>query len=184
MLKPYIILLGLLLSAFSSASPFPNTYDREFKNASFYLPPGTDWRLLKAQCYQESRLIPTARSPVGAMGLCQFMPATWDDMQRAHPHLNNPWVPEMSIIAAARYMRQLNDYWHSPRPQMDRYMLALASYNAGAGNITRAQRKCDMKVLYKEIMPCLPDVTGRHSEETKGYVRNIVSRWWPLMLLE
>ena len=118
------------------------------------------------------------------MGLCQFMPGTWSDMQRRYPELTDPWLPIQSIRAAAIYMRDLNRQWSSPRPQADRYMLALASYNAGLGHILNAQRRCDMAVLYAEVVPpCLPGVTGHHSAETIGYVELIVGRWWPLMKL-
>lgn len=55
--------------------------------------PGVDWRLLKAQYYQESHLKPNAVSPVGAAGVAQFMPATWRQISRelgygnVSPHL-------------------------------------------------------------------------------------------------
>lgn len=146
--------------------------------------PGTDWRLLKAQGYQESLLNPFAVSPAGAKGLMQFMPGTWNEVsgELESVRLNAIMVPEVSIIAGAYYMRKLNKYWSSPRPEMDRYMLALASYNAGAGNLTKAQRACGGKLLYAEIISCLPQITGSYSTETITYVERIVGRWWPRML--
>lgn len=184
LIRTSILSVVLLLCAFSSHSQFSDRYDAQFKRAAIHLPVGTDWRLLKAQCYQESRLKPTAVSPVGAMGLCQFMPGTWADMKRRYPDLDNPWLAIQSIRAAAIYMRDLNNYWSSPRPWSDRYKLALASYNAGAGNLTKAQKLCDMNVLHAEIEKCLPAVTGHHSKETIGYVYNIWDKWWPAMRLE
>ncbi len=74
--------------------------------------------------------------------------------------------------------------WKSPRPPLDRHTLALGSYNAGIGNLLKAQRLCDNARLYDEIIPCLPRVTGHHSAETIGYTRNIVERWYPAMLLQ
>jgi membrane-bound lytic murein transglycosylase F len=94
------------------------------------------------------------------------------------------WLPEVSIRAAAYYMGKLNRNWKSPRPPMDRHKLALASYNAGIGHILKAQRICDNRRLYDEIIPCLPLVTGKHAQETTGYVLNIVGKWYPMMLLE
>lgn len=168
-----------------SDSLFPDQYDEQFKDAtSVFLPLGTDWRLLKAQCYQESRLKPFARSPVGAMGLCQFMPGTWKEAQENIPNLHSPWIPEYSILAAGWYMGKLHRTWYGERPAMDRYMLAAASYNAGAGNLIKAQKLCGGHNLYAQIIPCLIDVTGRHSEETITYNERIIGRWWPLMLLE
>lgn len=178
----FITVVGLSGSVCYSASLYPDTYDKEFKRAALHLPAGTDWRLLKAQCWQESRLKRNAVSPVGAMGLCQFMPGTWQDMQAAYPELSDPWLPVQSIRAAALYMRRLNATWSSPRPQTDRYMLTLASYNAGLGHIINAQRACNMRLLYDDIVPpCLPGITGHHSRETISYVDLIVNKWWPSM---
>lgn len=183
MQKLFILALALLAFACCSASRFPDEYDDAFKRASLHLPLGTDWRLLKAQCYQESRLKRYAVSPVGAQGLCQFMPATWSDMKKRYPDLTDPFLPIQSIRAAAIYMSDLNNFWKSPRPQSDRYALALASYNAGAGNLVKAQKYCGMPLLYSEIINCLPDITKHHSKETIGYVENIIGKWWPMMLL-
>lgn len=186
MTKRCTMLLALLAFTWPlaswSGSLFPDDYDRDFKDAAIFLPAGTDWRLLKAQCYQESRLNPHAVSPAGAVGLCQFMPATWRDMQDRHG-FTNMWLPEQSIRAAAVYMNTLHKGWSSPRPSADRYALALASYNAGFGNILKAQKRCDMAALYADITPCLEQVTGYHAKETTGYVRNIVAKWFPMMVL-
>lgn len=140
---------------------------------------------MKAQCYQESRLIPLAKSPVGAYGLCQFMPGTAQDVGRvlkADPE--QFWLPEVSIRAAGYYMGRLTYNWKAPRPPLDRHKLALASYNAGAGHLIKAQKLCGGPRLYDEIIPCLPQVTGHHSKETIGYTKNIVERWYPRLLLE
>ncbi len=179
-----VLLLSLLSSAVQSASLISKEYDKHFKDAAIFLPVGTDWRLLKAQCYQESRLNPRAVSPVGAYGLCQFMPNTAREMQRKYPELVNFWLPETSILAAARYMNQMALFWSSPRSSADRYMLALASYNAGAGNIHNSQKACGMPIPYAPIIKCLPDITGNHSQETIGYVTNTINKWYVYLLLE
>lgn len=180
----FALLLLLSSSAAHSGSIIPNDYDEEFKEYALLLPLGTDWRYLKAQAWQESRFDPFAVSPVGARGVMQFMPATARDMQAKYSHLSDFWLPAVSINAGALYMRQLNNYWLSDRPQKERYKLALASYNAGAGNITKAQKKCGMAVLYDEIIRCLPDITGRHSKETIDYVEKITVRWFNVLLFE
>jgi hypothetical protein len=182
----FILLLGLSLSASSWGSLFPSTWDREFKSATeVFLPVGTDWRLLKAQCWQESRLQPLAVSPVGAYGLCQFMPGTAGDVAKVlKVSPDQFWLPEVSIRAAGFYMGRLHRTWSAPRPAMDRYMIAAASYNAGAGHLIRAQSICGGGNLYREIIPCLPQVTGRHSAETIDYVQKIIGQWWPRMMLQ
>ncbi len=139
--------------------------------------PEGHWLWLKAQLYQESLLDPAAVSPVGARGLGQFMPRTWGEVAgqlgfgRASPH-----SVRHSIMASAYYMRKLREGWSSPRPEMDRWDLARASYNAGMGNLLKAQRLADGAVEYARIIAALPRVTGRHSRETITYVQRI-HRW-------
>ena len=130
---------------------------------------------LKAQLYQESTLDTDAKSPVGAFGIAQFMPSTWKQIsdEMGIPDRVSAGDAYYSILASAYYMKKLWRSWSSPRPDIDRYYLALASYNAGFGNILKAQKNSKMKKLYSEIMPYLPEVTGRHSEETITYVERI-----------
>lgn len=181
------LLIAVLLSgcAPAFAGPFVSKWDAAFaKHADTYLP-GVDWRLLKAQCYQESRLRPEAVSPVGAAGVCQFMPPTWREARAALGFEPGASVydPLLNIEAGAWYMGRLRKTWRSPRPERDRHSLALASYNAGAGHILRAQRLCGNPSLYDPIMACLPQVTGRHAAETLGYAPAIY-RHYQRMVLE
>jgi len=166
-----------------SASYFPDDYDREIKKAAEMYLPGVDWRLWKAQLYQESRLDPNAMSPVGASGLAQFMPGTWADVSRQLGMEGlSPTMVEPAILAGAYYMAKLRTSWSSPRPDMDRHYLAAASYNAGLGNILKAQKRCEMLLLYDDIIRCLPSVTGRHSKETITYIERI-KKWFNQMLI-
>jgi len=181
------LLLLLLLSAVPSAnagSIITTKYDNLFKDAVIFLPVGSDWRLLKAQCYQESRLDPFAISPVGAYGLCQFMPNTAKELKNKYPELQDFYLPETSIIAAAIYMNQQLKFWSAPRSDIDRYMLALASYNAGAGNVYKAQKLAGKVNAYLPIINKLPKVTGKNSNETIKYVKYIVGKWYVLFLFE
>lgn len=144
-------------------------------------PAGPDWLWWRAQLYQESRLEPDAVSPAGATGLAQFMPATWSDIA---PALGYGTLPPTAACPAARagayYMARLHRFWSSPRPHMERHRLAQASYNAGAGSILAAQRRCNGARDWHEIRECLPAVTGRHARETLTYVERI-ARWRKLM---
>lgn len=135
---------------------------------------GPDWLWWRAQLYQESRLDPTAESPVGARGLAQFMPGTWGDVTRAMGWgLASRDDACLSAEAGAFYMARLQRSWSTPRPQMERHRLAQASYNAGLGNILGAQRACGGARDWGEIAPCLPGITGRHARETLDYVDRI-----------
>ncbi|HEX7075077.1 MAG TPA: transglycosylase SLT domain-containing protein, partial [Hyphomicrobiaceae bacterium] len=129
------------------------------------------WRLLKSQYWQESRLDPSAVSPAGARGIAQFMGPTWAEVSRAMGWgLVSPHDVRYAIEAGAYYDSRLYRQWRAPRPETDRISLMLASYNAGLGSILNAQRRCNGAPLYAEIIACLPQVTGRHSSETIGYV--------------
>jgi soluble lytic murein transglycosylase-like protein len=79
--------------------------------------------LLAAQIYAESAFNPFARSPAGALGIAQFMPATARAMG-----LENPLDPEQAIDAQAHFMRDL-------LRQFGSVPLALAAYNAGPGRV-------------------------------------------------
>lgn len=139
---------------------------------------------MKAQYWQESRLNPLAKSPVGAEGIAQFMPGTWVEIQGKMQMAPVPRNDEgASILAGAYYMAQLRKQWTSKRPEKDRHSLALASYNGGLGNILSSQRRCDMAVLYEPIMACLHLITGQHAAETRGYAPAIY-KWWQQMELQ
>ena len=150
-------------------------YDPIIKSAVAKHLPGYDYRLFKAQLYQESKLDPEAISPAGAEGIGQFMPLTWDEWApRAGFHGVDRRDPKASIFTAAMYMSYLIGEWSWPRPEIDRHCLALSSYNAGLGHILAAQRQAGNPSLYAEIIKKLPEVTGDHSKETIGYVKKIL----------
>jgi soluble lytic murein transglycosylase-like protein len=142
--------------------------------------PGIPWRLWKAQLYQESRLDPDARSPVGAEGIAQFMPATWTEVAKAMGYGSlTRRDAAASIEAGAYYMSRQRRAW-DPAREFDRHKLAAASYNAGLGNIRKAQDRCADALSWDLVAPCLVEVTGRHSAETLGYIR-MIWKWWAAM---
>jgi soluble lytic murein transglycosylase-like protein len=174
-----LIILQLLLYPQSVEARLKNI--REFDSlieeaTKRYWPDFNIPELLKAQLYQESRLDPKAISPVGAMGIAQFMPATWGDMVKALalPAEASPHNVRFAIRAAAYYMAQLRNHklWKDIKPK-DRHTLAMASYNAGLGNIQKACRFFNT-VLAVGCLEALPKITGRkHSLETQTYVKRI-----------
>ena len=113
---------------------------------------------------------------MGARGLAQFMPGTWDDVTR---HLGFAGTPheDMAIEAGAYYMAKLRHTWRRNRDGAERQPLAQASYNAGTGNILKAQALCGDAKLWSAISTCLHLVTGeKNAHETRTYVERI-ARW-------
>jgi membrane-bound lytic murein transglycosylase F len=164
------ILLSLITTASvswavqsSSSEPF-SSYDSYFARYATRYMPEHDWRWLKAQCYQESLLNPTATSHVGARGICQFMPPTWVEYQEAFETSVPATVAKANIQAAAWYMMRMERVWSGRRRKpYERLPLAQASYNCGAGCVIQAQARCGDKRNWIGVKPCLP-------EETKHYV--------------
>jgi len=157
-------------------------YDREIHAAASRWMIGVPWKYWKAQIFQESRFDPNAVSPVGARGLAQIMPGTWREISRAlRWKAVTPDMAGPAIEGGAWYMGRQLAFWRAPRPDIDRLRLAQASYNAGAGNLAKAQRLCGGRNLYCEIVACLPRVTGRYSAETITYVRRI-ARWYSALV--
>lgn len=162
---------------------YTTEYDDAIKAAMTRWFPQVHWLWGKAQLCQESGLDPNARNPTsGALGLGQFMPATWDQVSKQYGFPEAvPTDPTYAIPAHARYMRDLWDLWHSqPRTPNDRLRLAQASYDAGAGNIIHAQRLAGGALDYDSIIQKLPLVTGARSAETIDYTKKIASICWKL----
>lgn len=181
-----IIVLAWAIVAWTAqgASIFTDRYDGLIQEATDrWWKDYPDWRDWKAQLHQESRLDPNAESPVGAVGLAQFMPGTWTDIERAlysGAHISRT-LAGPAIDGGAYYVSSLRRAWRSPRPLDDRQRLAQASYNAGAGNIVKAQKLCAGSILWAEIAPCLPRVTGSdNAAQTVDYVIKI-ARWRSMM---
>ena len=94
-----------------------------------------DWRLMAAQCYQESTFDPKAVSFAGAKGLMQIMPGTADHLGVPRSEL---YDPETNIAAAAKLIRELNGAFSDIHDGYERTNFILASYNGGSHHIRDA----------------------------------------------
>ena len=88
---------------------------------------GVDPLLVKALIQVESGYRPKARSPKGAVGLMQIMPATAREYK-----VRNPFDPKANIEAGVKHLRSLLERFGRERTE-----LALAAYNAGPGAVER-----------------------------------------------
>ena len=88
---------------------------------------GVDPLLVKALSQVESGYRPKARSPKGAVGLMQIMPATAREYK-----VRNPFDPKANIEAGVKHLKTLLDRFGSERTE-----LALAAYNAGPGAVEK-----------------------------------------------
>lgn len=98
--------------------------------------PSWDWRLLAAVAYKESKFDPQIVSWAGACGLMQLMPNTAISMGMTEDDFH---VPELSIKAGAKYIKQLNNMFLSVQDPAERVKFVLASYNSGPGHIFDAR---------------------------------------------
>lgn len=132
-------------SVLPSYSRNKNAYDSIIRQASQTY--GVSEGLIKAVMHTESGFNVHARSPVGAQGLMQLMPAT-----ARRFNVSNAYDPQQNIMAGAKYLAWLLKRFNGNTS------LALAGYNAGEGNVSK----------YGGIPPF---------RETQDYVRRVTSRY-------
>ena len=130
--------------------------------------------MLSAQGYQESKLDQSARSPVGAIGIMQVMPSTAEQLK-----VGDITQTEANIHAGTKYMYiLLKRYFNGAHFNDDNRMLfALASYNAGPGNISKMRNlasACECGLDENKWFNNVEIIAGdKIGIETTTYVRNI-----------
>ncbi|CAK7024849.1 MAG: Membrane-bound lytic murein transglycosylase F [Desulfovibrio sp.] len=100
------------------------------------------------QIHAESRWNPNAKSPVGAQGLAQFMPATAAWLPTVAPETGEPmpYNPGWAIRALVTYDLWL---WNkvSAANDYERMAFTLSAYNGGLGWVNRDKRLAERKGL-------------------------------------
>ncbi len=154
-------------------------YDSYFKKyTKHFFGPGFDWRYFKSQAIAESNLNSDAKSHVGAKGIMQIMPKTFEEIKYKNPSIKGTaQQPKWNIAAGIYYDRTIWTLWKAKRSFLDKIAFMFGAYNAGKGNILKAQKIAKKNGLdpniWVSIEQSLMDVTGRHSKETIGYVKKI-----------
>ncbi|MES2903100.1 MAG: lytic transglycosylase domain-containing protein [Pseudomonadota bacterium] len=133
-------------------------------------PSGKMWSLVHGITRQESSFDRTAMSRVGARGLMQLMPAT------AREESGKVGVgydlgrltsdPSYNVMLGSSYFRRMVAQWDG------NYVLAVASYNAGAGNVRKWVRNYgDPRSANVDTLRWIEQIPFA---ETKGYVQRVM----------
>ena len=153
-------------------------YDDTFKKYSKrFFGPGFDWKVFKAQGITESGLTPDAVSQVGARGIMQLMPSTFQEVHSINPEFTQIEDPEWNIGAGIYYDRILYKAWKEIEVDPEKLNFTYGSYNAGRGTIMKAQTKAKDNSLdhtsWKSITNVAKQVPRWKYEETLNYVERI-----------
>ncbi|MFI5218007.1 MAG: LysM peptidoglycan-binding domain-containing protein [Bacteroidia bacterium] len=112
---------------------------------------------LKYLAIVESALNPIAKSRVGATGIWQFMYNTGKIYNlKINSYIDERRDPLKATHAACQYFKDMYDIYKD-------WLLVIAAYNCGAGNVNRAIIRAGGKTDFWDISPFLP-------RETRGYV--------------
>ena len=131
-----------------------------------------DFLLMMAQGYQESRLDQKVKSPVGAVGVMQVMPATGKELA-----VGDISQLEPNIHAGVKYMRFMIDRYYADEPMdgLNKGLFTFASYNAGPARIRQLRQEAGRRGLNPNIWFSNVEVVAAEKigAETVTYVSNI-----------
>jgi membrane-bound lytic murein transglycosylase MltF len=157
-------LAGDRLEQLSREEPYFRKYGEHY---------GFDWLMLAAQAYQESRLDNRKRSRAGAVGIMQVLPSTARSVG-----VNDYLTVEGNIRAGARFLRELVDTYFADEEldPMNRWIFALAGYNAGGTRVSRLRRQAaanglDPNQWFDNVER---EAARRVGSEPVNYVRNVM----------
>ena len=128
--------------------------------------------LVLALIRQESRFMPKIRSVAGATGLMQVMPDTAEWIKEREPTITDYTItdPHDNIKLGTWYL----DYTH--REYDNHSMFAIASYNAGPGNVSEWISRGG----YRDADDFADKIPF---PETRGYIQSVFGNYWNYLRL-
>ena len=136
---------------------------------------GVPKHYLRKQAFRESEYDPGAISPMGAIGLTQIMPSTYQDyLKSTGDKPGNLTDPKESVKVQKWIMDGLYNAGFINKPnQSEKVRMAkvFASYNAGRGNVSRKLEEAKKKGI--DIYNTL-DWTKELPKETRTYIDQIL----------
>ena len=114
---------------------------------------------------EESHFNPDAKSSVGAIGLMQLMPATYNEVVTKHKIPSNPDKVTANITAGSYYYTSLK------RMLGSKDLYAISAYNGGIGSVSN----WFSKLIYSDTDEFVEQIPY---PETKNYVKKVLRTYW------
>jgi soluble lytic murein transglycosylase len=133
------------------------------------VPTGRLWSIAHGITRQESSFDRAAISHAGARGLMQLMPGTAAE-QAGKMGVGYEWSrlttdPSYNVMLGSAYFQRMLNMWDGNVP------LAVASYNAGAGNVRKWVNRYGDPRRGKDVLQWIEQIPF---SETKGYVQRVI----------
>jgi soluble lytic murein transglycosylase len=144
-------------------------YKATYPTHSANVPSGRGWSLVHGITRQESSFDKAAVSHAGARGMMQLMPGTAREQAGKmgvgydNSRLTND--PSYNVMLGSAYFQRLVNMWDG------NYPLAVASYNAGAGNVRKWVNAYGDPRGNVDIVSWIEKIPF---EETRGYVQRVL----------
>ena len=121
--------------------------------------------VLEAIIKEESHFNPYASSSVGAKGLMQIMPSTYNEVVKKHNLGENLNSETANIMAGSLYYESLK------RVLGNKDLYAVSAYNGGLGSVTN----WFSKLIYNDTDEFVEQIPY---PETKNYVKKVFRTYW------
>ncbi|MFL6769160.1 MAG: lytic transglycosylase domain-containing protein [Sphingomicrobium sp.] len=144
-------------------------YKATYPTHTASVPSGRSWSLVNGITRQESSFDRAAVSHAGARGLMQLMPGTAREqagkMGVGYDYSALTSSPSYNVMLGSAYFQRLVNTWGGSYP------LAVASYNAGAGNVRKWVNSYGDPRGNVDIVSWIEKIPF---EETRGYVQRVL----------